>query len=70
VQQNGSPMILSRSRTFYTNSEMKPNSQNKSFEYKGYKNNFQQMKYTQQKDTPQVIVNTFMNTIYLSLIFK
>lgn len=37
---------------------MKPPNQKKSFEYKGYKNNFQQTKYTQQRDT-QVIIDTF-----------
>ncbi|XP_060880963.1 GATA zinc finger domain-containing protein 14 isoform X2 [Metopolophium dirhodum] len=45
---------LSRSRTFYTNGDIKPNSPKKSFDYKNnfaYKNNFQQMKYIQQKDT-------------------
>ncbi|VVC40542.1 Hypothetical protein CINCED_3A021169 [Cinara cedri] len=43
TQHNGSTTpMLSRSRTFYTNGEIKPNSQKKSFEYKGYKNNFQQ----------------------------
>lgn len=51
--------VLSRSRTFYTNGDFKPNIPKKSYDYKNnfayYKNNFQQIKYIQQKDT-QVIL--------------
>lgn len=52
--------ILSRSRTFYTNSDLKPNNPKKNVEYnKGYKNHFQPMKNTQQRDT-QVILNNII----------
>ncbi|XP_025416182.1 uncharacterized protein LOC112687602 isoform X2 [Sipha flava] len=48
---HGGSTTMSRSRTFYTNGEIKSNGQKKSFEYnKGYKNNFQQLKNTQYKD--------------------
>lgn len=62
--------IISRSRTFYTNGEIKPNNQKKSYENKGYKNNFQQIKYTQQKDTQvikkfkKLIIVFIVNTFY------
>lgn len=56
--------VLSRSRTFYTNGDIKPNIPKKSYDYKNnfpYKNNFQQIKYMQQKDS-QVILFIFVVT--------
>lgn len=61
AQRSGGAM-LSRSRTFYTNSDNKPNSKKKSFEYKSYKNNFYPSKNTQQKDN-QVIFDNYIDFI-------
>lgn len=51
-------MMLSRSKTFYVNDEIKPAYQKKSFEYRGYKNNYQPLKNNLQKDF-QVILQKF-----------
>lgn len=66
--RNGSaPPMLSRSRTFYTNSEYKPNGQKKNFDYKGYKNNFPLMKSVQEKKI-QVIFWVFPRHSSVSMV--
>lgn len=62
--------MLSRSRTFYINDEVKPPYQKKSFEYKGYKNNFQPIKNSQIKDTQVILENIFFFIDVLTEVIK
>lgn len=52
--------VLSRSRTFYINGEIKPNNQKKNVEYREHKNNFQQTKNIQQKNTQVICVEKIL----------